>query len=123
MFGGYSVTTIVNGKELQVPFDWESCVANVQEDGTILIEAGESTSFGGKPELDNCYDEEYRNLGIKRVDLTAEVLAAATSIDEFVISCDSNEEPEIELVSMEFLDDTGVYRVRDNVPGSFNFTE
>lgn len=122
-FGGYAVTTTVKGKELQVPFDWESFVANVQEDGTLLIEAGEPTCFGGEPELDSCYDDEYDELGIKRTDLTAKVLASATSIDEFVISCDSDEEPELELVSMEFIDDTGTYRAGDNVPCSFNFAE
>lgn len=123
MFGGYAVTTVVNGKELQVPFDWESCVANIQDDETILVEAGETTCFGGAPVLYDCYDEKYRELGIERADLTAKVLAAATSIDEFTISCASDAEPEFELVSMEFIDDTGTYRVGDNVPCSFHFTE
>ena len=121
MFGGYAVTTVINGKELRVPFDWVSCVATNQDDETILVEAGETTCFGGGPVLYDCYDKEYEKLGIKRSDLTAKVLAAAKSIDEFHVSCNFNTEPEFELVSMEFIDDTGIYRVGDNVPCSFIF--
>lgn len=121
-FGGYCFKCMINGEDKSVCFDWNSFVANVQEDGTLLLEAGERTWFGGDEELDNIYDEEYKENGFSRSDLTAKVLASTTSIEEFVVDYDIDDEKEnyINLHSIIFFDETGSYEVSKDVLDKYN---
>lgn len=118
-FGGYSFTIPLKEKNLEVNFDFPGYAANIQEDGTLLLEAGAATVFGDNSYLDDCYNSEYAALGIKREDLTAKVLASAVRINEFAVDCD--DEFFLELSSIEFRDETGTYTVDPEVVKAFSF--
>ena len=81
-FGGYCFQIPINGKEIDVPFDFPGFVANIQDDGTLLLEAGADTLFslGDNSQLEDCWDDEYKELGISRENLTAKVLSSVVTI-------------------------------------------
>lgn len=77
--GGFCFRVQVNGKMLDVNFDFPAYAANVLSDNTLMFEAGAATFFSNHNDhLDECYDEEYAKMGISRADLTGEVLSSAT---------------------------------------------
>lgn len=79
--GGYSF--FVEGKLL--PFDWDVFTGYKSDDaGRFQFETG----FGwiNDFELSNdCWEEEYAKLGIKREDISAKLLSTATGIEEFYV--------------------------------------
>lgn len=119
-FGGYCFQIPINGNVMNIPFDFQGFAANVQDDGTLLLEAGADTFFGHNGELDDCYDQEYEKLGITRDDLTAKVLASVMQIEEFVIDVDV--EHDLKIRTIEFFDETGVYPVNPDVVMAFSLT-
>lgn len=123
-FGGFSFTCNINGKERDVPIDWDSWIANVQEDGTLLLSEGEKTWFGGDEEPDNIYDEQYKEDGYSRSDLTAELLSKMTDIVEFSFDYDILDEyvdtDYLHIVSLSFEDEYGIYPVDGDVLNRFN---
>ncbi len=117
-FGGYCFDIVINGKQYTVDFDFPGYAAFMQEDGKLILEAGAKTIFGRNDFLDDCYDSEYKSMGISRDDLSASVLASATKINEFVIDCDGK--IEFQILSITFIDDTGTYNVDQEVINQYN---
>lgn len=79
--GGYSF--FVEGKVL--PFDWDVFTGYKSEDaGRFQFETG----FGWINDFElsqNCWEEEYAKLGIKREDISAQLLSSAAGIEEFYV--------------------------------------
>ena len=121
-FGGYCFRIPINGKEIDVPFDFQGFAANIQDDGTLLLEAGADTPFssGNDSQLEDCWDDEYEKLGISREKLTAKVLSSVTEIKEFVVDCE--ERVNLKILSIEFFEDGRVYPVDDDVVKKFSIT-
>lgn len=117
-FGGYCFQIPINGKNHDVNFDFPGFAGSVEEDGTFLLEAGARTSFGRNDYLDDCYDGEYADMGISRSALTAPVLASVTEIKEFYIDCDG--EPDLQILSIVFVDEKDMYAVSSEVIASYN---
>ena len=83
--GGYYF--VINGKE--IPFDWDA-FSGEEENGVFEFETG--YGLYNDFELSDCYDSDYKQLGISRDDLTAEFLASPDQIKE---------------VHMNFIDENG----------------
>ena len=126
-FGGFCFTLNINGEDVDVNFDWDCFVANVQEDGTLLLEEGQSTLFGGNSELDDIYDEEYEEQGFSRADLTAQTLANTSEIREFTIDYDTDEEKNsgdyLHIVELKFSDGVSEYKVPGDILDKYNEME
>lgn len=126
-FGGFSFTCNIHGEEKDVPIDWDSWVANVQKDGTLILHEGEKTWFGGDEKPDDIYDEQYKKDGYSRSDLTAELLSKTTDIVEFTFDYDILDEfvstDYLHIVSLSFEDETGIYSVDGDVLSRFNNME
>lgn len=120
----------------KIPFDWEK--HSVWEDNGVF-ECATGMCFGhGDYQLDECFDEDYAEIGIKREDISAELLASAHHIEEFYVNFEDgardvgfghytdNAEKEsryrLELRSVSFEDvDTGkTYDVSPDVLKAFN---
>lgn len=117
-FGGYCFDIPINGKIHRVNFDFPGDGVSIQEDGTVILEAGAETMFGKNDCLDDCYDEEYNAQGISRADLTASTLASAKKIEDFKIDCDG--EIDFQILSIMFVDDMGTYKVSRDVIDAYN---
>lgn len=79
--GGYEF--VVGG--LNVPFDWEAHEGGWERDGFLSFSTGRGWFFNNF-ELDSCYDEAYKEIGLSRDDITAEFLASAQYINDFFVS-------------------------------------
>lgn len=88
--GGYCF--VVNGKE--IPFDWDAFSGN-EENGIFEFDTG--YGWFNDFELTDCYDAEYRELGLSREDITAEFLASAEKIIEFHINLIATDDDEVDL--------------------------
>lgn len=114
--GGFEFLCPINGSDVAVPFDWESQVGTILEDGTLKVTHGVKTDFGGDTELDDCFEETWGKLGICRKDLTAKALSAVKEILEFHIEYENGDDDDhLELVSLEFADETTAYKVPEKV--------
>lgn len=78
--GGFAFN--IGGKS--VPFDWDAGSTD-DENGVFHYESGYGPFFN-EFELSDCYDEDYKELGIKREDITAKFLASVSKIDEFYVN-------------------------------------
>ena len=108
--GGFCFRVQVNGKMLDVNFDFPAYAANVLSDNTLMFEAGAATFFSNHNDhLDECYDEEYAKMGISRADLTGEVLSSATEIREVAIDCDYS--IHLKILDITFIEDGKSYHV------------
>lgn len=67
----------------QIPFDWTAYSGNWDDRGYYSFVTG--YGWMNDFELDECFDEEYEKLGIKREDISAKMLASAQAIDEFYV--------------------------------------
>ena len=120
-FGSYCFRCKINGEEKDISFDWDSYVANVEEDGTLLLQAGVSGFFSGPEELSDWYDEEYEEEGFSRFDITAEILANTSEIEKFVIDYDDDKPGDyIRFMDITFEDSTGIYSVSKEVLSHYN---
>lgn len=117
-FGGYCFDIQIRNVNRKIDFDFPGFAASVQEDGTLLLEAGADTWLGSNDYLDDCYDEEYENLGISRSTLTAAILASTTKIEEFTVNCEG--ESDLRILSVIFEDDEGMYPVSYAVIDEYN---
>lgn len=117
--GGYMFICKIRGKDVAVPFDWSSYAGTYNDDGTITIYAGEKTVWGGGPELDDIFEEEWKSLGISRKDLTAKTLAATSAIIDFYIDYeeigDEADNDYLNILSLSLSDETGTYEVSKEV--------
>ena len=106
--GEFCFRVQVNGKMLDVNFDFPAYAANVLSDNTLMFEAGAATFFSNHNDhLDECYDEEYAKMGISRADLTGEVLSSATEIREVAIDCDYS--IHLKILDITFIEDGKSY--------------
>lgn len=130
--GGYYF--VINGKE--IPFDWDAFCGD-EEDNIFEFETGYGFLFNDF-ELSDCYDEDYKTLGIARENITAAYLASVDEITEFHINfidedgdeCDLGSNASIERYKIKLLEitftnvDTGDgYDVRQEVLDRFNVIE
>lgn len=79
--GGYSFEI----GAYMVPFDWEAHEGGWDKDGFYGFTTGCGWFFTNY-ELDECYDDCYAEIGLKREDISAEFLASAHHIDDFYIN-------------------------------------
>lgn len=118
-----------------IPFDWTAYSGGWDDKGYFSF----STGYGWMNdfELDDCYDDEYKDIGIKREDLSAEYLASVHHIEEFYIDFEiegdtkecgigdntqKDAKYKLELLKVQFEDiDTGkVFTVNPVVLTAFN---
>lgn len=78
-----------------VPFDWNACSGS-EKDKVFRFEMGPGPFFK-EYELSDCYDEDYKALGVERKDITAEYLASAEFVEEFHVNFDDQEGHEVSL--------------------------
>lgn len=82
--GGYSF--IVNGNE--IPFDFEAFGYDIESDNEkvyLNYQSGRGFAFN-EFDVDSCFDDEYKKLGLTRDDITAKFLSSTNKITEFYIS-------------------------------------
>lgn len=118
--GGFIFTVNINNSIIEIPFDFTTYTANITSGGDLLITSGD--------ELDECYHEEYKNLGISIELLSAKLLASAVEINEFHINfveLDDNEYEKIYIKEIVFEESNLKYQMNSNVVNSaiFNFNE
>lgn len=80
--GGYSFEM----NDDLIPFDWDAYSCN-EENGVFSFETGRGPFFNDY-EIPDYWDEEYKEIGIKREEITAEFLASARSIEDFFVNFD-----------------------------------
>ena len=86
--GGYSFE--VNGDS--IPFDWDAFTAT-ERNGAFSFTTGKGPFFNDY-EIPDYWDEEYKEIGITREEITAEFLASVSHIEDFFVDfedCDGNE--------------------------------
>lgn len=113
-----------------IPFDFEAFACQPTDSG-FIYESGYGLMFNSF-ELDDCYDDMLKEIGLNRKDIDAKLLASVESIDEFhvyftddnkdisISSNSSESDYRINLYKISFFDGNSVYEVRDNVLNRFN---
>lgn len=130
--GGFSFDI---GKD-SVPFDWDA-FTGYEENGIFSFATGRGFVFNDY-ELSDCYDDAYKDIGMKKEDISAEFLSSVHHIEEFFVNFQDgdeevgvgfftdNAEPaaeyKLELIEISFEDmETGkYYDVKKEVLESFN---
>ena len=128
LFGGFCF--VCDGKK--IPFDFSGVAWNIQQEGSkvsVSFETGD-TPFGRDFFLDDCYEGSYLAMGMRIHDITARLLAAASSIEEFMVSLEHDGEEYIpedlcrlgsfQLKSLSFSDLNREYGVAENVLQRYN---
>lgn len=77
--GGYRFEINAN----LIPFDWDAFSAS-EENGTFSFTTGKGPFFNDY-EIPDYWDEEYKEIGITREEITAEFLASVNHIEEFFV--------------------------------------
>lgn len=130
--GGF--TFEVDGKA--IPFDWDA-QSTSEENGVFHYESGYGPFFNDFEIPEGCWDEEYEALGLKREEISPELLSSVTNIQEFYVNFvlkgeddddgigdneDPNSEYAIELLSIAFEErETGnAFAVDEKVLEKFN---
>lgn len=127
-FGGY--TFICDDKS--IPFDFSGTSWDVYQDGSILtipFKTG-STLLLTDYFLDDCYLDDYKELGLRMQDITAEFLSKAIEISEFVVDMEFHGEEYnpvdiaqmggFKLKELSFSDGENEYMVNPEVLQNFN---
>lgn len=121
--------------EKVIPFDFDA-QATSEENGVFSYASGYGPFFNDF-ELTDCFDEEYEALGIAREEISPEMLASVTHIQEFFVNFEiksacgdngigDNTDPDaeflIKLLNVKFEDrESGkVFAVDEKVLGEFN---
>lgn len=86
--GGYSFEI----KENLIPFDWDA-FSSSEENGIFSFETGRGPFFNDY-EIPNYWDEEYKEIGITREEITAEFLASVSHIEDFFVNFDDLDKKE-----------------------------
>lgn len=98
LWGGYSF--VCDGK--QIPFDFSGIAWNIEQTGDLVLVSFETGRTGLMTDyfLDDCYETDYQEAGLRFHDITAEFLSNATSISEFTVSLElDGEELDAEAIS------------------------
>ncbi len=82
--GGYSFEI----NDDLIPFDWDAFSCN-EENGVFSFETGRGPFFNDY-EIPDYFDEEYKEIGITKEEITAEFLASAESIEDFFVNFDDH---------------------------------
>ena len=130
--GGFSFEI---GDDL-IPFDWDAS-SGYEENSVFHFETGRGPFFNDY-EISDYFDEDYKEIGIKRENISAEFLASVRNIEDFFVNFDNKEGKEqgigwcatnnnksqykINILKMSFLDlDTQkVYPVSKQVLNRYN---
>lgn len=129
--GGF--TFEVGGKA--IPFDWDAS-ATSEENGIFTYESGYGPFFNDF-EIPDYWDEDYKELGLTREDITAKLLASVNIIREFYINLvpkgedgdvdfSGNDDPEtdyvVELLEISFTerDTSKTFKVKKKVLREYN---
>lgn len=80
--GGFSFEIGENA----IPFDWDA-FTGYEKDKVFKFETGTGWFFNDY-EISDCYDEQYKEIGLQKEDITAEFLASVEHIDEFFVDFD-----------------------------------
>lgn len=130
MFGAYTFLC----KDKNIPFDFEGTSWDISQEGEKLLVSFETgdTGLNTNSFLDDCYESDYEDVGLRINDITAQVLSGASRISEFNIMV---ELPGRELFpddicrcgsfaikELSFSDGQRHYPVPDNVLEDFNLT-
>ena len=83
--GGYGFET----KYGSLPFDWNAWSVD-EENGIFHLETG--YGFWNDFVIPNYWEDEYEDMGITTADITAELLADTTEINEFFVEFDIGDE-------------------------------
>lgn len=83
--GGYSFEI----NEDLIPFDWDAFSAS-EENGIFSFETGRGPFFNDY-EIPDYWDEEYKEIGITREEITAEFLASVHHIEDFFVDFDDRD--------------------------------
>lgn len=83
--GGYSFE--VNGD--LIPFDWDAFSAS-EDNGVFSFTTGKGPFFNDY-EIPDYWDEEYKEIGITREEITAEFLASVNHIEDFFVNFDDSD--------------------------------
>lgn len=123
--GGY--TFIINNME--IPFDFDAFGYNIENrDGKAYVnyESGIGMAFNNY-ELDECFDDEYKLLGLTKKDITAKFLSSASEISEFYIGHEyrNNVNKKLENLKIEYIqfqdcETKEVFKVSEDVINDFN---
>ena len=125
--GGYGFET----KYGSLPFDWNAWSTD-ENNGIFHLETG--YGFWNDFVIPNYWEDEYEDMGITRADITAELLASTTEINEFFVefdignktySCggyDASEGYSLKLIGIDFydLDSKETFSVDQAVINKFN---
>lgn len=83
--GGYSFEI----SEDLIPFDWDAFSAS-EENGVFSFETGRGPFFNDY-KIPDYWDEEYKEIGITREEITAEFLASVNHIEDFFVNFDDRD--------------------------------
>lgn len=83
--GGYSFEI----NEDLIPFDWDAFSPS-EENGIFSFTTGKGPFFNDY-EIPDYWDEEYKEIGITREEITAEFLASVNHIEEFFVNFDDRD--------------------------------
>lgn len=83
--GGYSFEV----NEDLIPFDWDAFSAS-EENGVFSFTTGKGPFFNDY-EIPDYWDEEYKEIGITREEITAEFLASTSHIEDFFVNFDDSD--------------------------------
>lgn len=89
--GGYSFEV----NEDLIPFDWDA-FSSSEENGTFYFKTGRGPFFNDY-EIPDYWDEEYKEIGIAREEITAEFLASVSHIEDFFVNFDDRDGKEHEI--------------------------
>ena len=128
MFGAY--TFLCEGKE--IPFDFSGTAWNIKQEGDRVVVSFETgrTDLLTDVFLDDCYESDYLNAGLRINDITAAFLAKASSISEFMLALEldgTEMYPEdiarggsFVIKSLSFTDGKDTFPVKDDVLQAYN---
>ena len=122
--------------EYTIPFDWDA-FSGTERDKIFYFETGRGLLWNDY-EISECYDEQYKEIGIEKGHITAEFLASVDHIDEFFVDFDgidsntynigryaennNDAQYKINIIEMSFLDlmTQNEYQVAQNVIDKYN---
>ena len=127
--GGYGFET----KYGSLPFDWNAWSTD-EKDKIFHLETG--YGFWNDFEIPNYWEDDYAEMGITREDITAELLASTTEINEFFVDFDIDNKTyncggwdassgySLKLIGIDFydLDSKETFSVEQKVIDKFNKT-